>query len=296
MMDIFRFGFKAMGCGCEVVVTCSGKEEALLAAEAAIKEITRIEQKYSRYTPDSIVTRINEKAGIDGVDCDGETMALMRYAGMLHEQSGGLFDVTSGVLNRAWDFNKPELPGKEAVESLLELVGWNKVLIDGNTVRLGRKGMQLDLGGLGKEYAADSAAKVLYGKGIRHGFVNLAGDIRVVGAQPGDEPWKVGIRDPGCAGKLLASIPLGSGALATSGDYERYIEVMGHRYSHILNPRTGCPVDYWGSVSVVATSAIEAGSRATIAMLKGPDGLDYLSASGLMYLAVDKSGKIYHRY
>ncbi|HWQ26464.1 MAG TPA: FAD:protein FMN transferase [Chlorobaculum sp.] len=295
MMEMYRFGFEAMGCACEVVAACSGKALALSAAEAAIHEVTRIEQKYSRYNPDSVVSMINAQAGIGSVVCDQETILLVRFAGELFERSGGLFDATSGVLRRAWDFNKSELPGKTVLDGLLELVGWDKVEYDDSEIRLVEKGMQIDLGGIGKEYASDRAAELLHEKGIMHGYVNMAGDIRVVGPKPDGEPWTIGVRDPQSNEKMFASLPLYSGALATSGDYERFFEVDGRRYCHILDPRTGYPVDYWRSVTVVAHSASEAGSCTTIAMLKGPEGLDYLETSGLMYLAVDQSGKIYHR-
>jgi thiamine biosynthesis lipoprotein len=295
MMDIYRFDFKAMGCSCEVVTACSVREFALSAVDAAIQEITRIEQKYSRYHPESVISRINSQAGVDSVACDQETIALLRYAGALFDLSGGLFDATSGVLRRAWDFSKQSLPEKGSIEGLLELVGWNNVECDGNSVRLVKKGMQIDLGGIGKEYAADRAAEILHEKGVLHGYVNMSGDIRVVGAQHDGAPWLAGVRDPRCTDKMFASIPLYGGGLATSGDYERYMEVGGRRYCHIIDPRTGFPVDSWSSITVAARTASEAGSCATIAMLKGGDCLDYLEASGMTYLAVDRSGKIYHR-
>ncbi len=134
-------------------------------------------------------------------------------------------------------------------------------------------GMELDFGGFGKEYAADRAAAMIHGKGVRHGYVNLAGDIRVVGPKLDESPWLIGIQDPRNKSRTIASIPLFTGALATSGDYERFIEVDGHRYCHIINPRSGYPVTYWRSVTVVAPLAITAGSYSTIAMLKEADGL-----------------------
>ena len=295
MMEMYRFGFEAMGCGCEVVAACSGKALAISAAEEAIREITRIEKKYSRYSADSVVSMINAQAGIDSAACDEETMLLLHLADELFERSDGLFDATSGIFRSAWDFSKPEVPEKTVLDWTLELVGWDKVEYDDRAVRLVRKGMQIDLGGIGKEYASDRAAELLYERGVRHGYVNMAGDIRVVGPKPDGEPWTIGVRDPRCTESMFASIPLYSGALATSGDYERYVEVDGRRYCHILDPRTGYPVDYWRSVTVVAESASKAGSFTTIAMLKGADGRDYLERSGLMYLAVDQSGKIYQR-
>jgi len=284
-----------MGCGCEVVAACSGKALAMSAVEAAIHEITRIEQKYSRYNPDSVVSMINDQAGIASVACDEETIFLLRVAAELFRRSCGLFDITSGVLSRAWDFSKSGLPEKSVLDGLLELVGWDKVEYYDSKVRLVQKGMQIDLGGIGKEYASDRAAESLHNKGIRHGYVNMAGDIRVVGPKPDGEPWTIGVRDPQSPDQMFASIPLYGGALATSGDYERYVEVEGRRYCHILDPRTGYPMDYWRSVTVVADSASEAGSFTTIAMLKGSDGLEYLESSGMIYLAVDRSGEIYQR-
>jgi thiamine biosynthesis lipoprotein len=295
-MEKFRFDFKALGCGSEILVVVESKGVAITATEAAVAEITRIEQKYSRYQTGSLISRLNDSAGADGfLACDEETASLLRHADDMYVASSGLFDVTSGVMRRAWDFNRTSLPDKKKIERLLELIGWNKVERDGNSVRLSRKGMQLDLGGIGKEYAADRAAEVLHGKGIRHGYVNMAGDIRVVGVQPDGQPWKIGVRDPLKSGKMLATVPLYGGALATSGDYERCIVVDGRQYGHIINPLTGYPVDYWRSVSVVAPTALQAGSCSTIVMLKEKDGLDHLNASGLMYLAVDKYGKIHHR-
>lgn len=295
MMDIYRFGFKAMGCGCEVVVACSGKGLALSAADAAIQEVTRIERKYSRYRPDSIVTGINDHAGGGRVACDEETMLLLRHAESLYQKSGGLFDATSGVLRRAWDFDRAVLPEKRVIQSLLPLVGWNMVELDDSGIRLSRKGMQVDLGGIGKEYASDRAAEILYDKGIRHGYVNMAGDIRIAGLKPDGSPWTIGVRDPRRPGKMIASIPLFSGALATSGDYERFIEVGGRRYCHILDPRTGYPAACWSSVTAIAATALDAGSCTTIAMLKGHAATDFLAATGYHYLAVDASGRIFHQ-
>jgi thiamine biosynthesis lipoprotein len=294
-MDIFRFAFESMGSGCEILVAGSDKNHALKAVEATIQEINRIERKYSRYLPQSIVSSINEGAGQGSVECDDETMFLLRYAGTLFEQSNGLFDVTSGVLGKAWDFDRKQLPEKQLIDELLELVGWKKVECDGNRVQLSRKGMRIDLGGIGKEYAADRAAGMLYECGIRHGYVNMAGDIRIVGPMAGGEPWMIGIRDPRKSDGLIATIPLYTGAIATSGDSERYFEVAGRRYSHIINPVSGCPVNYWRSVTVVAPSAMSAGSCSTITMLREAGGLDYLDRSGFQYLAVDQTGKLSHK-
>lgn len=283
-----------MKSNCEVVLVAESKNKGQAIAAHAIAEVSRIERIYSRYRPESIVSRINAAAGKDSVSCDSETITLLQYADKLYETSSGLFDITSGVLRKAWNFSEAALPSPETLTSLLPLIDWKRVEQKDDRVQLPVAGMELDFGGFGKEYAADRAAAVIHGKGVRSGYVNLAGDIRVIGPKPDGTAWVIGIQDPRHREKTIASIPLFSGALATSGDYERFFEADGKRYCHIIHPRTGYPVTYWRSVTVVAPLAITAGSYSTIAMLKEDDGLAFLKDSGMDYLAVDKFGRIYH--
>jgi thiamine biosynthesis lipoprotein len=237
------------------------------------------------------LSQINAHSG--PVTCDEETLALLDRAALLHAHSGGLFDITSGVLRRVWNFKAARVPETAAVQALLPLIGMDGVIRDGNKVWLRTPGMELDFGGFGKEYAADCAAQVLASAGVRHGYVNLAGDMRVLGPRPDGTPWSIGIRHPRDKERLLASIPVSSGALATSGDYERCFEQDGQRYCHILNPRTGRPARTWQSVSVLAPSALIAGAFTTIAMLLEEEGLPFLRSTGLSFLAVDQSGTLY---
>ncbi len=283
-----------MKSNCEVVLVAESKDKGQAIAAHAIAEVSRIERIYSRYRPESIVSRINAAAGQNSVSCDSETITLLQYADKLYETSSGLFDITSGVLRKAWNFSEAALPSPETLSSLLPLIDWKRVEQKDDRVHLPVAGMELDFGGFGKEYAADRAAAVIHGKGVRSGYVNLAGDIRVIGPKPDGTAWVIGIQDPRHREKTIASIPLFSGALATSGDYERFFEADGKRYCHIIHPRTGYPVTYWRSVTVVAPLAITAGSYSTIAMLKEDDGLAFLKDSGMDYLAVDKFGRIYH--
>jgi thiamine biosynthesis lipoprotein len=152
--------------------------------------------------------------------------------------------------------------------------------------------MEIDFGGIGKEYAADRVATILLGHGMRHGFVNLGGDIRAIGPQPDGTPWRVGVRHPRVGGAAIAGFDLTEGALATSGDYERFFDIDGTRYCHILDPRTGMPVTHWRSVSVAAPLCVVAGSCATIAMLRGADAPSFLDAQGLVWLGVTADGTI----
>lgn len=294
-METFRFGFEAMGGGCEFVLASADRAKAQNIAHQAIEDISRIERKYSRYRKDSIVSLINAAAGAGSVACDEETLSLATYADVLYNNSDGLFDVTAGVLRRAWDFKRARVPDTDILYPLLELIDWKSVERTGHSMRLPKSGMEIDFGGIGKEYATDRAAAIAFNNGMRHGYVNLAGDIRIIGPKPDGEPWLIGIQDPRRKKGTIASIPMHTGALATSGDYERFFIAEGTRYCHIMNPKTGFPVSWWRSVSVVAPVAITAGSCSTIAMLKEADGLDFLEKSGFGYLAVDHDGKKFHQ-
>jgi thiamine biosynthesis lipoprotein len=293
--DTFSFAFDAMASRCEVRLAAADGAAAQVLAQRAIAEVKRIERKYSRYRPDSIVGRINAGAGAAWTALDAETESLLDYAAAMHAASGGLFDITSGVLRRAWDFRKPVLPQPSALAELLGLVGWQKVQRGRRRIRLPLAGMEIDFGGFGKEYAADRAAALLSEGGALHGYVNLGGDMRFIGPRPDGQPWQIGVQDPRHEDALSAGIPVILGALATSGDYERFIDIGGRRYCHVLDPRSGMPVSHWRSVSVLAPVAIAAGSCATIAMLMQADGLDFLEKSGMAYLAIDEQGQVFRK-
>jgi len=293
-MRLFRTAFRAMASEHELLLWSDDEARATRAAEAAIADVLRIEAKYSRYRDDSVTTRINRAAGGASVAIDAETAGLLAYADQCHRWSGGRFDLTSGVLRRAWDFRRmpPRLPDAAALAAATALIGWDRVEWNEHSVRLPVAGMEIDFGGIGKEYAADRAATVCIEQGVAHGLVNLGGDVRATGPQPDGAPWRVGIRHPRREGVAIATVLLESGAVATSGDYERYFELEGRRYCHILDPRTGFPVAHWQSVSVVAPLCVVAGSGATIAMLLERDGESFLRTQGFRYLAIDAVGVV----
>lgn len=292
---VFALAFEAMASRCQIRVAASDKKAARKLAKPAIDEIKRLETTYSRYRPDSIVSRINAAAGKNWIDCDAETAALFDYADTLFNASNGLFDITSGVLRKAWDFRSARLPAAEALNSLCALVGWGQVYRKDSRILLPQAGMEIDLGGFGKEYAADRAAAILADQGLQSGYVNLGGDMRFLGPRPDGRPWIIGIQDPRRQNRVMASIPISRGALATSGDYERYFERNGQRYCHLLDPHSGWPVNHWRSVSVLAPLAIAAGSYATIAMLKQSAGLDFLKGAKMAYWAMDHRGEIFQK-
>jgi thiamine biosynthesis lipoprotein len=291
-MELFRIIFSAMGGECEIQLEAPDRELADNNAKLAIDEVHRIETKYSRYRPDSFISRINASAGAGHpVICDDETLWLLDYADTLFESSDGLFDITSGILRHAWDFKEKKIPSDAELESVLGLIGWQRVAREKNSIYLPVAGMEIDFGGFGKEYAADRAAELLSSVGVTHAYVNLGGDVRAVGSRPDGKPWVIGIKDPRKVDSIFATFPLESGGLATSGDYEKFFEKDGFRYCHILNPFTGRPVNYWRSVSVVAPLAIAAGSYSTIAMLKEAEGTAFLDKMGCQYFCIDHAGQ-----
>jgi thiamine biosynthesis lipoprotein len=290
-MQIYSIYFKAMGGPAQIQIVAVQEAIARAQAQLAIDEIQRIESKYSRYNPHSVVSRINARADGSIHALDQETSALLTYAKSLHKKSHGLFDITSGILRRAWDFKNAMIPSEERLASLRAKVSMDRLELTGAELRL--HGGEIDLGGIGKEYAVDRASQSLQKAGVAHALVNLAGDIHVLGHKPDHTPWTIGIAHPRDASRLLAEIPLHQGGLATSGDYERFIERSGRRYCHILNPRTGWSVDFWQSVSVAAPTTLLAGSLATIIMLQEGQGLQTLRESGLSFLAVNRDGEVF---
>ena len=279
----------------ELQLAAADESTARRAAELAIADVRRIEAKYSRYLDGSVTTRINHAAGLEPVALDSETAALLQYADQCHRLSGGLFDVTSGVLRRVWDFKRkpPQLPEPAALAETVTLVDWSAVEWSPTAIRLPRAGMEIDFGGIGKEYAADRAATICLEAGIRHGLVDLAGDVRALGPQESGAPWRVGITHPRHEGKVIAYVELAHGAIATSGDYERFFEIGGKRYCHILDPRSGLPVTAWQSMSVVAPLCVVAGSYSTIGMLLGKKSLAFLRRQQVEFFAIAADGSIH---
>jgi len=305
-MSLHRFAFRAMAAVNEVQAHAADRGAAAAMAAQAINEVRRIEQKYSRYRAESVVSRINAQAGGAPVAIDEETARLLDYADACFRQSGGLFDATSGVLRRAWRFEPgSSVPSQAAIDALLPLIGWDRVERTRESVRLPLAGMELDFGGFGKEYAVDRAAWALREAGAESALVNLAGDLAIIGSPnklgtpgpPGGEPWRVGIRHPRMENVAIATIPVTSGAIATSGDYERYVEVDGVRHCHVLDPRTGRSARGFQSVTVHAPSCLVAGSASTIAMLMGRDeGLGWLGRLGLAHFCVLEDGTFVDRF
>ncbi|MCC6710462.1 MAG: FAD:protein FMN transferase [Gammaproteobacteria bacterium] len=280
-----------MGSPCEIQLFAPDESVARAGAEHAIADIARLEARYSRYREDSLLSQINRIAAQGGsIEVDDETASLLNYAATCHAESNGLFDITSGILRRAWRFNQERLPTPAEIAALKAHIGWHRLRWQAPRLSFPEAGLELDFGGVVKEYAVDRAAALCQERGFRHGVVNLGGDIKIVGPRADGQPWRIGIKHPRSAAHLLDTIELERGALASSGDYERCIVVDGVRYGHILNPHSGWPVRHLAAVSVVADFCVIAGSASTIAMLKEEDGPAWLAALGLRHLWVDVNG------
>jgi thiamine biosynthesis lipoprotein len=273
-----------MASPCEVLCKTQGAQQARELAELAAAEVWRIEDKFSRYRSDNIVARINSGKGI-AIDVDVETAHLLDFAATLFALSEGKFDITSGVLRQIWHFDGgSNVPSRKAVREVLKFVGWQKVVWQRQSIRLAR-GMQIDLGGIGKEYAVDRACALLRDQSAVSCLVNLGGDLGV-SRRPGDgRPWVVGIEALSDSARAPASLlKLHVGGLATSGDARRYLLKDGIRYSHILDARDGWPVtDAPRSVTVAADTCTQAGMLSTLAMLEGRGAEDFLKAQDVDY-------------
>jgi thiamine biosynthesis lipoprotein len=278
-----------MGGACRFLLDHGDEAQALAAIAAAESEVRRLENKYSRYLHDSVTSQINRAAGGgQAVAIDPETAGLVNYANTLWQQSDGLFDLTAGVLRRAWKFTSGKLPSQAQLDELLPLIAWEQVQWNPESIYLPLPHMEIDFGGYVKEYASDCATTVLESHAITHALVDLAGDMAVIGHQANGQAWQIGIRHPRHDSNAIAMVSLPAGGLASSGDYERCIEINGRRFSHILNPLTGWPVDGLVAVSVIADQCLVAGSAATIGMLKPREqALKWLAELGLAWLAVD---------
>jgi thiamine biosynthesis lipoprotein len=273
-----------MASPCEVLMEDAPEDLARQMLDAVAAEAWRIERKFSRYRSDSAVQQINQSAGSEVV-VDEESANLLDFAATLTRLSEGAFDITSGVLRKAWTFDGGDrVPSQEQIEELLAAVGWHKVEWRRPVLKL-QAGMQIDFGGIGKEYAVDAAADRI--EAIAPGascLINFGGDVAVRNSRRDGKPWRVGIESCGRLGTAARVVQLSRGALATSGDSRRFVFRDGHRYSHILDARSGWPVRHAPhSITVAADTCTQAGTLTTLAMLQGRNAEQLLQSSGVQY-------------
>lgn len=280
--------FQAMASLCKPLIETDDQALAECMLNIAADEAQRIEHKFSRYRSDNIIHSINSSAG-EVIGVDEETAGLLNYAAHCFELSAGRFDITSGVLREVWKFDGSDnIPTVSQVNRVLSHVGWDKVDWHPPNIHL-QKGMEIDLGGIGKEYAVDRTALLLK-KALQQDadisfVVNYGGDLYVTGPRKGDQAWVIALDDPRASGVLSSGqIELRRGGVATSGDARRYLLKDGIRYSHILDPTTGWPVpDAPHSVTVIAGNCMEAGMLATFAMLQGKQAKVFLEEQNVPF-------------
>jgi thiamine biosynthesis lipoprotein len=280
--DCWRGRFRAMACPCEVLMDVDQEALAREILQQIYAEAMRIEHKFSRYRDDNIIHQINRSAG-SVVTVDDETARLLDFADELFQLSDGLFDITSGVLRRVWTFDGGDhLPGDSSIASLLPIIGWQKVRWQNPELQI-QDGMEIDLGGIGKEYAVDRSVQIARGLTDKSVLVNFGGDLAVSAVRDKGASWSVGRMITGRE-QAVALFQLRLGAIATSGDAYRYLLKDGVRYSHVLNPKTGWPVtDAPHTVSVAAPTCVEAGMMSTLAMLQGANARAFLEAQEINF-------------
>ena len=276
--------FVAMASPCEVLIEQAPQALAHQIVDAVAGCAWRIERKFSRYRSDSVVHKINSSAG-HSVVLDEESAALIDFAATLTKMSEGGFDITSGVLRKVWTFDGGSvIPSQAQIDAVMTQVGWRHVQWRKPVLQM-QPGMQIDLGGIGKEYAVDQAAARV--ENIAPGLsclINFGGDVVVRNPRRDGQPWRVGIEAAEHAGTALHVVHLNRGGLATSGDSRRFVLHEGRRYSHIIDARTGWPVaDAPHSITVAADTCSQAGTLTTLAMLRGKDCEQFLRTTGAKY-------------
>lgn len=283
--------FPALGTMCEVQYAALGGEAQAAGFERAVVGwVNAFEAKYSRFRPDSLVSRINTAAGRAWVEIDAEMEGLLTLCDTLHFMTHGVLDPTLLPLIRLWDYKaaSPRIPSDSEIAAARGLVGWKKVQRAAGKVFLPEPGMALDFGGFGKEYAIDVTAQVAGEHGITHALVDYGHDLRAVGAPPDRPAWHIGLEDPFQPGKSSASIAVIGKGIASSGDYIRRFVIGGRRYGHIIDPRTGWPVaNGCLQATVVTGSCLQAGVLSTTAFVLGvPKGIEFIQgfpgAEGLL--------------
>lgn len=274
--------FDAMAGPCEVLLPAQERSDALDIGLAVANEAWRVERKYSRYRKDSVVSVLHRCRG-SRVVVDEETASLIDFAQHCFNISDGLFDITSGVLRAAWQFDQSDrVPLPSEIENLLPRIGFQKLRWQRPVLMVPRD-MELDFGGFGKEYAVDRAYDNLAARHTGPFLINFGGDLRANQAPPCGT-WKIGIERPDAHRVASMVLELERGALATSGDSHRYLLQNGARFGHILNPRTGWPVVAAPrSVTVAASSCTEAGLLSTLALLKGANAERFLNEAEIRY-------------
>ncbi len=280
---LWKCTFDAMASPCEILFSADSSDDAKSFAEFAYTETKRIESKFSRYNSDNIIHSINSANGIK-IKVDDETTRMFDFAEQCYQLSDSLFDITSGILRNCWTFDGAEqTPDLDKLFTTLSLVGWDKISWEKPYLQL-LPNMEIDFGGIGKEYAVDRVAEFADSYHISKVMVNFGGDIRVINRDLDSPPWVIGIEKPDKDNTAVGTVSMHNGGIATSGDSKRFCLHNGKKLGHILNPLTGWPIENAPcSVTVIAGNCTEAGMIATLAMLQGKKAEEFLEQQDVTY-------------
>jgi thiamine biosynthesis lipoprotein len=297
---VFRREMKLMGNRFEISVVASDEPWAMERTDAAVTEIRRIERLLTTYDEGSETNLINRNAGIAPVEVSRETFGLIERSIRISGVTQGAFDISYGSVDkRLWNFDEhmQQLPDKELAKKMVRLINYRNILLDGprSMVFLKEKGMRIGFGGIGKGYAAERAKMVMQEMGVDSGVVNASGDLTAWGFQPDGKSWTIGIVRPDVKGEIFSYLNITNMALATSGNYEKYVMIGGKRYSHTIDPRTGLPVTGIKSVTIITPNAEIADAMATPVMIMGVRAGLYMinQMKDIEAVIIDDEDKIY---
>jgi len=300
LLTEFKKAERLMGNAFEITVVADDETWAEQKIAMAIDEIKRIEKLLTTFDDDSQTNQINKLAGVAAVKVDREVFDLIQRSLRISNITDGAFDITYGSIDkRLWNFDKTMtvLPDEAIAKSMVKLINYRNVILNENdcTVMLKEKGMRIGFGGIGKGYAAEMAKRLLIKEGVTAGIVNASGDLAVWGMQANNKPWTIGIANPDQAGLPFARLDITGMAIATSGNYEKYITVNGKKYSHTINPKTGLPVTGIKSVTIISPNAEIADAMATPVTIMGiKAGINLVNQiQHLECVIIDDHNKIY---
>ena len=297
---VFKRQLRLMGNQFEISAVSDDEEWAHERIDMAVDEIRRIERLLTTFKEDSETNLINRNAGIVPVRVTEEMFSLIQRSIRISQITQGAFDITYGSIDkRLWNFDKTmtSLPDAATAKKLVRLINYRNIILNEKkcTVFLKEKGMRIGFGGIGKGYAAERARMLLQKSKVKSGIVNAAGDLIAWGNQPNGKPWTIGIADPNSARSPFSYLNITDMAVATSGNYEKYIMIDGKKYSHTIDPKTGLPVTGIKSVTIICSNAEIADAMATPVMIMGIKvGLDLINqVKGLACIIIDDSDKIH---
>ncbi len=298
--EVHNRTLKLMGNKFEMAVVANNAHWAKECIDAAVVEIQRIEKLLTTFSNESETSLINENAGVVPVEVSRETYHLIERSIRISELTQGAFDLTYGSVDkRLWNFdtNMESLPDKQTARRMVRLINYRNIILDNenSTVFLKERGMRIGFGGIGKGYAAERAKYVMKEMGADSGIVNASGDLAVWGYQPNGKPWTIGIVNPNTAGQVFSHLNITNMAIATSGNYEKFIMVGGKKYSHTIDPRTGLPVTGIKSVTIITPNAEMSDAMATPVMIMGIGaGMDMINQiKNMEAILVDDNDTVY---